>query len=94
VHREKGDCVSDRYFSGVADPSIFAEDGGPSIAMRMSERGVHFTKADNKRVPGAGAQGGWDQLRARLIGEDGRPVIYFFATCRDLLYQDATGAAA
>ena len=27
--------------------------------------------------------GGWDQLRARLVGEDGRPMIYFFCTCRD-----------
>jgi hypothetical protein len=84
-HRERGDLGGDRYFSGVADPSIFAEDGGPSIAMRMSERGVHWTKADNKRTPGAGAMGGWDAVRARLIGEDSRPMVYFFSTCRDLI---------
>ena len=27
--------------------------------------------------------GGWDQVRSRLVGEDGRPMIYFFSTCRD-----------
>jgi hypothetical protein len=25
--------------------------------------------------------GGWDQLRARLNGEDDRPMIYFFSNC-------------
>jgi hypothetical protein len=59
---------------GVADPAIFTEDGGPSIAQRM---GVHFRPADNKRLPG------WDQMRQRMQGEDGRPMIYFFSTCID-----------
>ena len=27
--------------------------------------------------------GGWDQVRMRLIGDDGRPMMYFFSTCRD-----------
>lgn len=62
---------------GVLDPSAFAENGGPSIASRL---GVFFRAADNKRVAHAGALGGWDQLRARLKGED-RPMLYFFATC-------------
>lgn len=59
---------------GVADPAIFIEDGGPSIAQRM---GVHFRPADNKRLPG------WDQMRQRMQGEDGRPMIYCFSTCVD-----------
>ena len=30
--------------------------------------------------------GGFDQIRARLTGDnDGRPMIYFFETCRDLI---------
>ena len=29
--------------------------------------------------------GGWDQLRARLRGEEGRPGIYLFATCTDAI---------
>jgi hypothetical protein len=63
---------------GVLDPSAFAENGGPSIASRL---GVTFRAADNKRVAQAGALGGWDQLRARLKGEEGRPMLYFFSTC-------------
>lgn len=63
---------------GVLDPSAFKEDGGPSIASRM---GVLFRPADNKRVAQSGAMGGWDQLRARLKGEEGRPMLYLFSTC-------------
>jgi hypothetical protein len=64
---------------GVLDPSAFAEDGGPSIASRMAP--LTWRRADNKRVSQAGAIGGWDQLRQRLIGEDGKPMLYFFSTC-------------
>ena len=72
--------------TGVADPAIFAEDGGPSLAHRMVAHGVVFRPADNKRVAGRGAMGGWDQLRARLVGDaDGRPMALIFATCRDLI---------
>jgi hypothetical protein len=72
----------EKVLTGVLDPSAFAEDGGPSIASRL---GVAFRRADNKRVAQAGAMGGWDMLRARLKGEEGRPMIYFFATCRDTI---------
>jgi hypothetical protein len=71
---------------GVADPAIFAEDGGPSIAQRMVSQGVVFRAADNRRVPQRGAMGGWDQLRSRLVGDaDGRPMMLMFSTCRDLI---------
>lgn len=67
----------------VADPSIFAEDGGPSIAERIFKAAkIAFQKADNKRVAEVGHMGGWDQLRDRMIG-DGRPMIYCFSTCLD-----------
>jgi hypothetical protein len=69
----------------VADPSIFAHDGGPSIGERMAERGVRFRPADNTRVGRLGAFGGWDLVRQRLVGEDDRPMIYFFSTCVDLI---------
>lgn len=74
---------------GVLDPSCFAENGGPSIASRMLDRGVLFSPADNKRVRQAGAMGGWDQMRGRLAGEDlgepvgARPMIYTFDCCTD-----------
>jgi hypothetical protein len=81
--REKGEKIS----YGVLDPSAFAEDGGPSLAERISKGSgnkVHFRRADNKRVAGHGAIGGWDQLRARLVGDgEGRPMIVTFSTCTD-----------
>jgi hypothetical protein len=77
--REEGETIT----YGVLDPNAFAEDGGPSHAERMGARGVHFRRADNKRVPKAGAMGGWDVMRQRLKGQDGEPMIYCFSTCRD-----------
>jgi hypothetical protein len=73
----------------VLDPSAFSEDGGPSHAERMAtSHRVYFAKADNKRVQGrkdgTGAMGGWDQMRARLRGDDdGNPMIVTFDTCID-----------
>ena len=73
-----------KRFSGcVADPAIFAEDGGPSRAEIMSRQGVHFLRADNKRVARNGAMGGWDEMRSRLMGNGERPMIYCFSTCKD-----------
>ncbi|MBV8455416.1 MAG: hypothetical protein JO122_02230 [Acetobacteraceae bacterium] len=85
LQREKGDLPGGHRMSGVADPAIFAEDGGPSIAQRMARTGVIFRPADNKRVAGAGAMGGWDQVRARLKGDGEKPALFVFATCTDLI---------
>lgn len=72
---------------GVLDPAAFSEDGGPSINERIrlgSGNKIYFRPADNKRVPGRGAMGGWDQMRGRLVGdEDGLPMIVTFSTCID-----------
>jgi hypothetical protein len=66
------------YSYSVADPSIFIRDGGPCIAESMHKAArLTFRPADNSRIPG------WVQVRSRLIGEDERPLIYFFATCLD-----------
>lgn len=62
----------------VADPAVFTQDGGPSIAERMS---LPFRKADNARVARRGHVGGWDQLRARM--EEG--MIFFFDTCTEAI---------
>jgi len=81
--REAGDSIT----YGVLDPAAFAEDGGYSIEARMrtgSNGKVTFRPADNARVSGRGAMGGWDQLRGRLVGDDdGRPMLVVFSTCRD-----------
>ena len=84
--REEGDIPGlNKQMGGVADPSIFAEDGGPSIADRMASRKVFFRPADNKRVGIRGAMGGWDQLRARLKGDGEKPGIYWFSKCVDTI---------
>jgi hypothetical protein len=45
---------------------------------------IVFRRADNKRIPQRGAMGGWDQMRARLVGDDeGRAMIVCFSTCTD-----------
>lgn len=85
AEREEGDEIT----YGILDPSAFTADGGPSIAERMAKATdgkVWFRRADNRRVARRGAMGGWDQLRARLKGtDDGRPMLYVFSTCRDLI---------
>lgn len=79
--RETGEKVA----YGVADPAIFASDGGPSIAERMFRQGVVFKRADNARVARGGAMGGWDQMRARIRGDEAGPQLVVFSTCRDFL---------
>lgn len=78
----------------VADPAIWKEDGGPSIAERMfsyrpawdksGARHVQFKPADNSRVAG------WDQVRGRMLGEliddsgdlqFGDPMLFFTENC-------------
>jgi len=78
-----------RIEGGVLDPSAFNSDGGPTIAQRIttgSGNAIFFRPADNARVPGRGAMGGWDQVRARLVGDaEGRAMMVFFSTCRDTI---------
>jgi hypothetical protein len=85
VSREKSDP---KLVYGVIDPSAFKEDGGPSIGERINvvlqkAKLTGFREADNARVSQRGAMGGWDQLRARLVGDKERPLIYCFSTCMD-----------
>lgn len=82
LHLERGEKVG----YGVLDPAAFSSDGGPSIAERLysgSGNKLLFRRADNARVASKGAMGGWDQVRARMLGEDGRPLIYCFSNCTD-----------
>ena len=73
----------------MLDPSAFKEDGGPSIAERIARGSggkVWFRHADNTRVPARGAMGGWDMMRARLVGNsDGLPMLVVFSTCIDFI---------
>lgn len=71
IERERGEDIS----YGVADPSIYIENGGPSIADMMAKEGCYWRKADNRR------ENGWQLLRWRLKGSAGRPLLYFLETC-------------
>lgn len=97
IEREKADphpVDKSALAYGVLDPSTFKEDGGPSIAERINRKLIDakmppFRPADNSRVSRAaspdkkGPMGGWDQMRQRMIGENGRPMLYFFSSCKD-----------
>lgn len=68
---------NERVKYAVADPAIFIRNGGPSIAESMAR--CRWRRADNKRLPG------WEQLRQRLVGENGVPMIYFADSCEDTI---------
>ena len=74
LERERGERIA----IAVADPSIFAHQGGPSIGERLARAGARFRPADNTRVGKLGALSGWDQVRARITGKDGTPMLYVF----------------
>ncbi|MBQ8415827.1 MAG: phage terminase large subunit, partial [Clostridia bacterium] len=62
---------------GVADSAIWASDGGPAIIESAEANGIDFEKADKTRIPG------WLQMHTRFaFDETGRPMMYFFHTCR------------
>jgi hypothetical protein len=71
----------------VIDPSAFRSDGGPSIVERMGYKPNHlsFKRGDNTRLGRNGAMGGWDQVRARLKGDNGVPMMYFMDCCKDAI---------
>ncbi len=74
-----GKSLGENYAYSVADPSIFDAENGPCRAEVFRREGVLFKRADNSRVPG------WSEIRSRLVGVDGRPMLYFFHTCLDSL---------
>ena len=67
-----------KHILGVADPAIFAEDGGISIADTAAKNHrIYLNKADNNRIPG------WQQMRYRMQFDDkGYCRYYVFNTCR------------
>ena len=81
VDRERGETVA----FGVADPSIFSSQGGPSLAERMAPTCGRWRRADNARVGRNGALGGWDQMRKRIKGDGETPMLFVFDTCRDFI---------
>lgn len=69
-----------RKIYGIADPAIWQEDGGESIAETMEKYRIYFDKADNKRLPGK------MQCHYRLAFDDkGVPMFYVFNTCKSFI---------
>ena len=65
---------------GVADPSIFDESRGESVAAMMERRYVWFEGADNHRIAGK------MQCHYRLaFDENGVPQFYVFRTCKHFI---------
>lgn len=81
LKRESGEHVT----YGVADPSIFIRNGGPSIMELMLKEGCAWRKGDNRREPG------WQKLRQMLgniplyagSAETTTPMLYLLETCED-----------
>lgn len=71
-----------RVITGIADPSIFDESRGQSIARMMEQAPfcVYFSPGDNKRLPGKMQF----HYRLRMAG-DGRPLFQVFRTCRNFI---------
>jgi len=86
VSRETFGGKREKISYGVLDPAAFAVISGPSIGETMFRHGAIFRPADNSRTSRDKRMGGWDQVRQRLVGDsDGRPMMFFFDTCRDLI---------
>ncbi len=61
----------------VADPAIWDQSRGESIAETAMRYGIYFTPGDNNRIPG------WMQVHYRLqFDENGYARMYVFDTCR------------
>ena len=66
-----------KHIQGIADPAIFAADGGESVADTMMKAGVYFYRGDNQRV------NGWMQFHYRFaFSPEGIPRMYIFNTCK------------
>lgn len=69
-----------RQIEGVADPAIWDESGGVSIAETAERHRVYFSPGDHQRIPG------WMQCHYRLMfDEHGVPMMYVYDTCKAFL---------
>ena len=69
-----------RHIIGIADPAIWQENGGESIAETFERHGVYFDKGDHARIAGK------MQCHYRLaFDDDGLPMFYVFNTCKHFI---------
>ena len=79
---ETDENIRGRRIIGVADPSVFDESRGESVAQMMakSPNFIYFSPGDNNRLPGK------MQFHYRLSFDDrGEPMFYCFDTCRNFI---------
>lgn len=76
IERDKGDAIAASY----ADPSIWDNSRGESVALQMEKEGVFFLPGINARISGKMA------VHERLkFNADGKPGMYVFETCRNVI---------
>jgi hypothetical protein len=79
--REAGETINESMSPCGTD--LWKVEGGPSFAERMQKidggKGPRFKPADTSRVSG------WQQVRGRLNGEGGVPMLYVTEDCRDFI---------
>lgn len=64
----------------VGDPAIWGSDGTESIGALMERERVYFQRGDHARIDGK------MQIHHRLtFGEDDRPMLYVFDTCKNMI---------
>lgn len=69
-----------RKIYGIADPSIFDESRGESVAIMMARKGVFWSPGDNTRIPGK------MQYHYRFAFDTrGRAMLYVFDTCKHFI---------
>ncbi len=69
-----------RRILGIADPSIFDQSRGESVAQMMEREGIYFSRADNARIAGK------MQVHHRLAFDaQGYAKLYVFAGCAHFL---------
>lgn len=79
--RESGETINEQMSPAGTD--MWKTEGGPSFAERMwaidGNTGPRFKPADTSRIAG------WQQVRGRLNGENGVPMLYVTDDCRDFI---------
>lgn len=80
AYEQQNPNLKGRQIYGIADPAIFEESKGESIAEIMRREGIFFDPGDHQRIAGK------MQVHNRLaFDENGRPGLYFFNTCKNMI---------
>ena len=80
-HIENDDSqIKGKTIRGIADPSIFDESRGESVAQMMARRGIYWDKGDNTRIAGK------MQFHYRFAFDgEGKAMLYIFDTCKHFI---------